>query len=330
MRALVVNELKGPDAISIGERPLPEPGPGELLIDVVAAGVSFPDLLVSQGLYQRRSEPPYVPGFEVAGRVRQAPAGSRFTAGDRVYAGATAGFAEVARAPERMVFRLPDVLSFEQGAALLVNYQTAVFALAMRGGFRAGESLFVLGASGGVGTAAIQVGKGLGASRVIGLVSTADKVEPARKAGADDVFLVEPGWREWVVAGTGGRGADVVYDPVGGDRFDDAVRCLAPAGRLLVIGFAGGAIPSVKVNRLLLRNVSVVGAAWGEWVAREPELPVRVGVEIERLIEAGAVRPVVGDVLPLERGGAAFRLLADRKAVGKVVLRVAGSDRRAL
>jgi NADPH2:quinone reductase len=322
MRALVVNELKGPDSIAVTDLPQPEAGPGEVLIDVVAAGVSFPDLLISQGLYQRRNEPPYVPGFEVAGRVRHAPAGSRFAAGDRVYGGAAAGFAEVARAPERMVFRLPDVLSFEQGAALLVNYQTAVFALAMRGGFRAGESLFALGASGGVGTAAIQVAKGLGASQVVGLVSTADKVDPARQAGADEVVLVEPGWRERVVAATGGRGADVVFDPVGGDRFDDAVRCLAPAGRLLVIGFAGGGIPSVKVNRLLLRNVSVVGAAWGEWVARDPEMAVGVGREIERLIDAGAVRPVIGDVLPLERGADAFRLLADRKAVGKVILQV--------
>ncbi len=229
----------------------------------------------------------------------------------------------MARAPERMTFPLPDELSFEQGAAVLVNYQTAVFALSRRAGFRAGESLFALGASGGVGTAAIQVAKGLGASRAIGLVSTADKVEPARQAGADEVFLVEPGWRERVVAATGGRGADVVYDPVGGDRFDEAVRCLAPAGRLLVIGFAGGGIPTVKVNRLLLRNVSVVGAAWGEWVSRDPQMPVGIGKEIDRLIRAGAIRPVIGEVLPLERGAEAFRLLAERKAVGKVILKVA-------
>jgi NADPH2:quinone reductase len=154
-------------------------------------------------------------------------------------------------------------------------------------------------------------------------VSTADKVEPARQAGADEVFLVEPGWRERVVAATGGRGADVVYDPVGGDRFDEAVRCLAPAGRLLVIGFAGGGIPTVKVNRLLLRNVSVVGAAWGEWVSRDPQMPVGIGKEIDRLIRAGAIRPVIGEVLPLERGAEAFRLLAERKAVGKVILKVA-------
>jgi NADPH2:quinone reductase len=323
MRALVVNELTGPAGIALTEMAPPQAAPGEVLIDVVAAGVSFPDLLISQGLYQRKSEPPYVPGVEVAGTIREAPAASTFKRGDRVYAGAAAGFAEIARAPERMTFPLPDDLSFEQGAAVLVNYQTAVFALSMRAGFRSGESLFALGASGGVGTAAIQVAKGLGASRAIGLVSTVDKIEPARQAGADDVFLVEPGWRERVVAATGGRGADVVYDPVGGDRFDDAVRCLAPAGRLIVIGFAGGGIPTVKVNRLLLRNVSVVGAAWGEWVAREPQMPVGIGREIDRLIRTGAIRPVIGDVLPLERGADAFRLLAERKAVGKVILRVA-------
>jgi len=324
MRALVVKELIGPGGVHLAEVDPPEAGNGEVLIDVVAAGVSFPDLLISQGLYQRKSEPPYVPGVEVAGRIRSAPASSRFKPGDRVYAGASGGgFAEVARAPERMTFPLPDVLSFEQGAAILVNYQTAVFALVNRAGFKAGESLFSLGASGGVGTAALQVAKGLGASRTIGLVSTADKVAPAREAGADEVVLVEEGWRDRVIAASGGRGADVVYDPVGGDRFDDAVRCLAPAGRLLVIGFAGGGIPSVKVNRLLLRNVSVVGAAWGEWVARDPSMPVGVGKEIDRLIHAGAIRPVIGDVLPLERGADAFRLLADRKAVGKVVLQVA-------
>jgi NADPH:quinone reductase len=323
MRALVINELKGPDAVAATEMPPPAAAAGEVLIDVVAAGVSFPDLLISQGLYQRRSDPPYVPGFEVAGTVREAPAGSRFKRGDRVYAGAAAGFAEIASAPERMTFALPDVLSFEQGAALLVNYQTAVFALQKRAAFRAGESLFALGASGGVGTAVMQVAKGLGASRVVGLVSTAEKVAPAREAGADEVVLVEPGWREKVVAATGGRGADVVFDPVGGDRFDDAVRCLAPAGRLLVIGFAGGGIPTIKVNRLLLRNASVVGAAWGEWVARDPTLPVGIGKEIDRLIHAGAIRPVVGQTLPLEQGAEAFRLLADRKAVGKVILRVA-------
>jgi NADPH2:quinone reductase len=323
MRALVVNELTGPDAIAVAEMPEPQAGPGEVLVDVVAGGVSFPDLLYSQGLYQRRTEPPYVAGTEIAGRVRSAPAGSRFAVGDRVYGAATGGFAQIARAAERMLFPLPDALSFEEGAALLVNYQTAIFALEERAGFRSGESLFVLGASGGVGTAAIQVAKGLGASRVVGLVSTADKAEPARRAGADAVLLVEPGWRERVVETLAGRGADVVYDPVGGDRFDDAVRCLAPGGRLVVIGFAGGGIPTVKVNRLLLRNVSVVGAAWGEWVARDPELPLRIGERLGRLIEAGAIRPVIGQTLPLERGADAFRLLADRKAVGKVILRVA-------
>jgi NADPH2:quinone reductase len=322
MRALVVNELTGPDGIAVGDISEPQPGAGEVLVEVVSAGVSFPDLLISQGLYQRRREPPYVPGFEIAGRVRQAPGGSRFAAGDRVYGGANDAFAELALAPERHLFPLPDTLSFDQGAAILVNYQTALFALAQRARFEAGETLFVLGASGGVGTAAIQVARGLGASRIVGLVSTADKVEPARAAGADEVVLVEPGWRERVVALFGGRGADVVYDPVGGDRFDDAILCLAPGGRLLVIGFAGGAIPTVKVNRLLLRNVSVVGAAWGEWMSRDPDLPVRLGKRLGELIDAGAIRPVVGQCLPLERGADAFRLIAERRAVGKVILRI--------
>jgi NADPH2:quinone reductase len=326
MRALVVNELTGADGITVGEVPEPQPKDGAVLVDVVSAGVSFPDLLISQGLYQRKRETPYVPGFEIAGRVRQAPAGSRFAVGDRVYGGADDAFAEIARAPERHLFPLPASLSYDQGAAILVNYQTALFALAQRARFEAGETLFVLGASGGVGTAVIQVARGLGASRIVGLVSTADKIEPARAAGADEVVLVEPGWRERVVELFGGRGADVVYDPVGGDRFDDAIRCLAPGGRLIVIGFAGGGIPTVKVNRLLLRNVSVVGAAWGEWVSRDPELPVRLGKHLGQLIDAGAIRPVVGQCLPLERGADAFRLLADRKAVAKVILRIGRDD----
>ncbi len=293
-----------------------------MVVDVVTAGVSFPDLLQSKGLYQFRPDPPFIPGLEMAGVVRAAPAGSGFSSGDRVCAWTRAALAEVVACKPREVFHLPDELTWEEGASLVLNYQTAVFCMVHRGGLKAGETVLVLGASGGVGTSGIQVAKAYGASRVIGLVSTADKGEVARAAGADDIVLVSDTWKDEVLALTGGTGVDLVYDPVGGDRFLDGVRSLARFGRLVVVGFAAGTIPEIKVNRLLLRNVSIVGAAWGEAVAGDPDLPHRIHAEMLPLIESGAIKPPVGAVLALEQGVDAYRLLDDRQAVGKIVLRV--------
>ena len=321
MRAVQVQELIGPEGLAVVETPEPQAGDG-VLIDVEAAGVSFADLLMSQGLYQQRGEMPFIPGMEAAGIVRAAPAGCGLEVGDRVCGSVAGAMAEVAVGRPDRVFRLPKPLSFAQGAALTVNYQTAMFALAERAAFKAGESLLVLGASGGVGTSVIQVARGLGASKIVGVVSTEEKGRVARAAGADDVVLISEVWKDEARAVAGAGGFDVVYDPVGDGFFLDGLRTLAMHGRLIVIGFAAGAIPQLKVNRLLLNNIGVVGAAWGEAMRREPEMPARIHGRLLPLIEAGFIRPPIGAALPLERAADAYRRLADRTAVGKIVLEV--------
>ncbi len=324
MRALQVNELTGPDGVAVVDGPEPTGGDGSVVVEVRAAGVSFPDLLQTRGLYQVRPDPPFVPGLELAGVIRSAPDGSGFQPGDRVCGMGQGALAEVAVADPRRIFPLPDQLSWEEGAALVLNYQTAVFCMLHRGKLAAGESLLVLGASGGVGTSGIQVAKAVGAGPVIGLVSTEAKAEIARAAGADETVLVADGWKDRVMELTDGRGVDMVYDPVGGDRFLDGIRSLARFGRLVVVGFAAGTIPEVRVNRLLLRNVSVVGAAWGEAMAYDDDLATRIHAELLPMIERGAIRPPIGAVVDLEDGVEALRLLDDRQAVGKVVVTVGG------
>lgn len=328
MRAARVVELTGPAAVEIAEVDEPAADGGNLLLDVAAAGVAFPDLLLSRGQYQLKPDPPFTLGTECAGTVREAPEGSGFAAGDRVMAMTMLGaFAEVAAAMPALTFRLPDGLDFAQGAGFLMNYHTAHFALVRRAELRAGETLLVHGAGGGVGTAAIQVGKGLGA-RVVGVVSSDEKERIAREAGADEVVRSErppqgPGsgggartadWRK--AAGP----ADVIFDPVGGARFDESVRALATEGRLVVIGFTEGSIPSVAVNRLLLRNVSVVGAAWGSFAFERPEYVREVDADLRRMVAAGHVRPLIGKRYPLEGVRDALEDLDGRRAVGKIVL----------
>ncbi|MEM9564606.1 MAG: NADPH:quinone oxidoreductase family protein [Actinomycetota bacterium] len=325
MRALQVNELSGPDGITVVDVPEPDGGGGGVVVEVRAAGVSFPDLLQTRGLYQVRPEPPFVPGLELAGIVRSAPDGSGFAPGDRVCGMGSGVLAEVAVARPGQLFPLPPALSWAEGAALVMNYQTAVFCMLHRGRLSAGESVLVLGASGGVGTSGIQVAKAIGAGPVIGLVSTEDKGEVAAEAGADEIVLVADGWKDRVLERTDGRGVDLVYDPVGGDRFLDGIRSLARFGRMVVVGFAAGTIPEVRVNRLLLRNVSVVGAAWGEAMAYDPDLASNIHDELVPMIESGAVKPPIGALVDLEDGVEAFRLLDERRAVGKVVVTV-GSE----
>lgn len=307
-------ELTGPAAVELAEIDEPAADGGSLLLDVRAAGVAFPDLLLSHGRYQLKPDPPFTLGTELAGIVRAAPEDSGFAAGDRVMAMTMLGaFAEVAAAQPALTFRLPDELDFAQGAGFVMNYHTAHFALVRRAELRAGETLLVHGAGGGVGTAAIQVGKGLGA-RVVGVVSTDEKERIAREAGADEVVRGDGDWRK--AAGP----ADVIFDPVGGSRFDESVRALATEGRLVVIGFTEGSIPSVAVNRLLLRNVSVVGAAWGAFAFERPEYLRAVDEDLRRMVAAGHVRPLIGRRYPLERVRDALEDLDGRRAVGKIVL----------
>jgi NADPH2:quinone reductase len=301
---------------------VPESEPGHLLIDVRAAGVSFPDLLLTRGEYQLKPEPPFTLGVECAGVVREAPDGSGFAAGERVMALTMLGtFAEVVRAPLPMCFPIPDGLDFEQAAGFVMNYHTAHFALARRGRLREGETLLVHGAAGGVGTAAVQVGKGLGA-RVLAVVSDEQKAAVAREAGADDV--IESGG-DWVAAtkeATGGRGADVIFDPVGGERLESSPRCLAPEGRLLVIGFAEGSIPSLAANRILLRNIDVVGVNWGGFLPVDPALSGATHEALAEMVAAGHVAPVVGRSYPLESAAEALGDLDGRRARGKLVLAI--------
>ena len=313
MRAAQITRLDGPDAIEVND--VDEPQPWGVVIDVEAAGVAFPELLQTRGLYQLKPDLPFVPGAEVAGTVVSAPEGCDLQPGDRVCAlTMLGGLAERAVADPSLTFRLPDSVSFEAGASFVFNYGTAYFALVERGQLAAGESVLVHGAAGGIGTASIQVAKAFGAGRVVAVVSSDAKGEVARAAGADEVVMAD-GFKDAL-----GEPVDIVVDPVGGDRFTDSLRSLRADGRLLVIGFTAGSIPEVKVNRLLLNNVSVVGVGWGAYALSRPG---HVGKEWEAMLphlRSGALRPVVGATHPLEDAAAALRSLEGRTVTGKVVL----------
>ena len=322
MRAIQVTRLDGPDAVEVAD--IDEPtGNGDVLIDVYAAGVAFPDALQTRGLYQYKAPLPYVPGAEVAGVVRSAPEGSHVGAGDRVAALTmfTDGMAEIAAVQPERVFKLPDAVSFEAGAGLLFNDLTMHFALTERGRLRAGESVLVHGAAGGIGTSTLRLAPAFGAARTIAVVSTQEKAAIAKAAGASDVVLAD-GFKDAVKALTDGRGVDIVVDPVGGDRFTDSLRSLAPGGRLLVVGFTDGEIPTIKVNRLLLNNVDAVGVGWGAWTLTHPGYLAEQWARLEPLLASGEVSAPEPVVYPFERAGEAIASLENRTARGKVVLRV--------
>ncbi|MBY4127111.1 NADPH:quinone oxidoreductase family protein [Rhodococcus fascians] len=321
MRAVQISSLDGPDSVSVVDIDEPAPGDGSVVIEVHAAGVAFPDALLTRGLYQYKPELPFVPGSEIAGIVRSAPADSGFLAGDRVAAltGLSDGMAEVAVVSPDTVFALPESVSLTAGAGLLFNDLTVHFALRERGRLAEGETVLVHGAAGGIGTSALRMAPVLGASRVIAVVSSEAKADIARSAGATDVVLVD-GWKDAVKELTGGRGVDVVVDPVGGDRFTDSIRSLAPSGRILVLGFTGGEIPTVKVNRLLLNNVDVVGVGWGAWWMTRPGYLATQWAEIEPLLADGSLVAPEPSVFPAAEAAAAIASLENRTAAGKVVL----------
>jgi NADPH2:quinone reductase len=327
VRAVQIVELSGPErALRLVELPDPEPShpltPGSgVVVDVHAAGVSFPEVLQTRGEYQLKPPLPFVPGSEVGGVVRSAPDGARLDSGDRVAAFCMlGGFAEVAVAPAFLCSKIGEELDFEQAAGLILNYHTAYFAVKLRGRLVEGETVLVQGGAGGVGTAALQVAKGLGA-RTFAVVSTDEKERVAREAGADEVLRSDEPWKDQAKELSGG-GVDLVLDPVGGDRFTDSLRSLAQGGRVVVVGFTGGSIPEVRVNRLLLGNTEVIGAGWGAYVMSKPDVCAQIGGEIDRLIKEGFVRPVVGARFPLERAAEALKLIDERGATGKVVLDV--------
>lgn len=319
MRALQVTSLDGPDAVTVADVPEPTPGPGDVVVEVKAVGVSFPDLLLSRGEYQMKPEPPFQLGVDFAGVVRSAPDGSGFAVGDRVACVLPwGGGAEVVALGPDSVFPLPDNVSFEAGAALPMNYLTAQFALATRAGLRQGETVLVHGAAGGVGTATIQVAKGYGA-RVVAVVSSDEKRAVAKAAGADEAVLVD-GFLAAAKELTDGTGVDVVVDVVGGDLMTDSLRALAPLGRLLVVGFTAGAIPEVRVNRLLLNNIDVRGVGWGAYAMVRPGFMREQWDALVPMMERGVVDPPIGRTYAFDEMGAALADMADRRTLGKSVV----------
>ena len=319
MRAVQVTSDGGPEALEVAEVPDPVRGDGQVLVEVRAAGVNFPDLLLSQNLYQYKPELPFTLGSEFAGVVREAPEGSEFSPGDRVVGFNSIGaFAELVAVPQGSLFPLPANVGFAAGACVPMNYLTMSFALTTRGQLQQGETVLVQGAAGGIGTATIQLAAALGA-RVISVVSTPEKAEFVKSVGSHEAVPAE-GFLPAVKELTGGVGVDMVVDPVGGDRFTDSLRSLAPLGRLLVIGLTGGEIPTVRVNRLLLNNIDVRGVGWGAF-AMPREGYVRQ--EWNRLIpslESGVIDPPISGTYPLERAGEAVALLGGRAVLGKVVI----------
>ncbi len=319
MRSLQVTSLDGPSSVSLTDVPEPVAGPDEVLVEVRTVGVSWPDLLQTRGEYQLKPELPFQLGVDFAGTVRSAPEGSGVATGQRVACALPyGGGGEVVAVHPDAVFPLPDGVTFEQAAALPMNYLTAEFALVTRGSVGPGTTVLVHGAAGGVGTASIQVAKGLGA-RVLAVVSTEAKADVARAAGADETILVE-GFRDAVKELTGGRGVDVVLDVVGGELFTDSLRSLAPLGRLLVVGFTGRTIPQVKVNRLLLNNVDVRGVGWGAFAMVRPGYMREQWDRLVPMMESGVIDPPIGKVYPVEEAAVALAEMDARRTLGKSVL----------
>jgi len=319
VRAVHVVRLDGPSGLEVVEVAEPVGGRDAVVVDVHAAGVAWPDLLLSRGQYQLRPEPPFSPGGEVAGVVRSAPAGSALEPGMRVAVlTGVGGWQETVVTTVGNVLPLPDEVGLDVGAGIAFNYLTVQFGLRRRARLVAGETVLVHGASGGIGIATLQLAKAYGA-RTIAVVSTPAKQDAAREAGADEVVLAD-GFLPRVKELTGGRGVDIVMDPVGGDRFTDSLRALGPEGRLLVVGFTGGDIPTVKINRLLLNNVSVVGVGWGAFLMVEPAYLQEQWSELRDLLSLGEVVPVPVHSRPLADAAAVLREMDARSLTGKVVL----------
>ena len=322
MRAMRVHELSEDiGVLKMEEVELPPPGPGEVRLRLKACSVNFPDILMIQGKYQFKPELPFSPGMEGAGVVAALGEGvTTFKVGDRVVAGLrTGGFAEEANVAAEACRPIPGPMDFAEAAAYPAAWLTAYVALVCRGHLQPGETLLVHGSTGGVGLAAVEMGKLLGAT-VIATSASDEKLKIVKSRGADHVINVTQGFREKVKELTSGRGADVIYDPVGGDVFDESVRCIAWNGRLLIIGFTSGRIPTVSVNMPLIKGFSVIGVRAGEYGRRDPEAGRANLAAIARLAEEGKIAPYICARFPLERAVDALRMLQDRKAVGKVVI----------
>ncbi|WP_309573055.1 NADPH:quinone oxidoreductase family protein [Deinococcus sp.] len=322
MRALTCETLGAPETLRVLDAPDPVPGPGEVVIAVQAAGVNYPDALMVMGQYQVRPPLPFTPGAEAAGTIAALGEGvTGFHIGQRVVAfTGTGAFATHLLAPAAAVMPLPDVIDFEVAATLPLAYGTSMHALCDRGHLQAGETLLVLGAAGGVGLAAVMLGKALGA-RVIAGVSSPDKAKVALAHGADDVIdYASENLRDRLKVLTGGAGPDVIFDPVGDALAEPAFRSIAWGGRYLVVGFAGGEIPRLPWNLPLLKGASIVGVFWGEFARRDPAANARNMGRLAAWVADGTIEPLVSGRYPLDRGAEALRALLERRVTGKVVL----------
>ena len=324
MRALLCTAWGGPETLTLGELPDPTPGPGEVVIRARAAGVNFADTLMIQGKYQEKPAFPFAAGLEAAGEIVAVGQGvTHLRAGQRVLAALDhGGYAELVKARASDSFAIPDAMDFVTAAGFPTTYGTAHGALVWRAGLKAGETLVVHGAAGGVGLATVEVGKAMGA-RVIGTAGGADKIAVAREHGADAVIdYKSEDLRARLKELTGGRGADVYFDPVGGEVFEASLRAIAWEGRIVIIGFAGGGVPQIPANILLVKNCSAVGFYWGSYRRQAPDRLAAQFADLFRWFEQGKLKPHVSHRLPLGRAAEAFELLQSRKATGKVVVEI--------
>ena len=322
MKALQVDHLSDDfSGVGLVDSPQPKPDPGEVLVQVRAASLNYPDLLMTRGKYQFKPDLPFVSGMELAGEVVETSPESGFAPGDRVMGGAKTGaFAEYVALPASAVRKIPDNQTFPDAAAMGTAYVTAYTGLVELGGLQAGQWVLVHGASGGVGLAACDLAKALGA-KVIAASHRADKIDALKRtSGADAVILNHGRFREQISELTGGRLCELVFDTVGGDVFDESTRCVAFGGKLLVVGFVAGRIPQIAVNIPLIKGFSVVGVRAGEYARHFPERGARIRDEVEKLAVSGAIKPHVDRILPLEQWREAFTAMQQGELIGKVVL----------
>jgi NADPH2:quinone reductase len=322
MQALLCESFGPPEGLVLREVPVPQPGDGEVLIRVHAAGLNFPDTLIIQDKYQIKAPLPFAPGGELSGVVEKVgPGVTRLKAGDRVAALTHwGGFADYAIAEEARTTLVPETMDLDTASAFTLAYGTSHYALKQRGALKSGETVLVLGASGGTGLSAVEIAKAMGA-RVIAGASTAEKLAIAEAHGADElVNYAEEDLKGRVKVLTGGKGVDVVYDPVGDKLADPAFRTIGWEGRYLVIGFAGGQIPAIPLNLALVKGASIVGVFWGDFVARDPAGHHANMAELYAMHTEGKLRPLISERFPMAEGGAAIRHMMDRKATGKVIV----------
>lgn len=328
MKAVLCKAFGPPESLVLEDIEEPVAGPGQVLVDVHASAVNFPDVLMIEGKYQNRPPFPFAPGGEIAGTISAIGEGvTGFEIGDRVFGGTgVGGFVEKIAVPAGAMRHMPERMSFAKASGISTTYGTSYYALKQRADLKPGETLLVLGAAGGVGLAAVELGKAMGA-RVIAAASSEEKLAAAKQAGADELINYSDGeLKDKVKALTDGKGADVIYDPVGGDLFDQCMRSVAWYGRVLVIGFAAGDIPKVPINLILLKSCQVVGVFYGAWSAKAPQEAAENFREILAFYEEGKIDPLIGAEYPLESYAQALRDLSERRAIGKVVVNIKSAE----